>query len=119
VVWTFWRRRDEVLSWSLLMTAVFLFTPYSYCYDMVVLAWVAAVLRQRTDNSAIDHCLILAVWVLPVAMMLLGVTLHVPPGIVVLPMFAARLLWRLARTPGTIESSIRRNAPAQFAQSGA
>ncbi len=115
VVWTFYRQRDEVLGWSLFITAVFLFTPYSYCYDMVVLAWVAALLRQRTDNSPIDHCLILAVWALPVAMMLIGATLHFPLGVVVLPLFAARLLWRLARTPATMRSDLRRSDPALLA----
>ncbi|MGB6537376.1 MAG: glycosyltransferase family 87 protein [Xanthobacteraceae bacterium] len=118
VVWTFARRRDEVLSWALLSTAIFLFTPYSYCYDMVVLAWVAALLRQRNDNSAFDHCLILAVWVLPVAMMLVGVTLHVPLGIIVLPLFVARLVWRLARTPAMMESCVRHDEPAMLAHRG-
>lgn len=59
---------------------------------MVVLAWVAALLRQRNDNTPIDHYLILAVWMLPVPMMLVGVTLHIPLGIIILPAFAGRLL---------------------------
>jgi alpha-1,2-mannosyltransferase len=63
VVWTFYRRRGDVLSLCLFVTAIFLFTPYSYCYDLGVLAWTATLLRQRTDN-AIDHDLILSVWTL-------------------------------------------------------
>jgi alpha-1,2-mannosyltransferase len=119
VVWTFWRQRDQVLSWSLFVTAIFLFTPYSFSYDMPVLAWVAALLRQRTDNSPIDHYLILAVWVLPVAMWLLGMTLHIPLGIIVLPLFAARLLWRLARTSAVMRSAVIRDDPILLAHPAA
>jgi len=108
VVWTFYRQRDEVLSLCLLVTAIFLFTPYSFCYDMVMLAWVAAVLRQRNDNAPIDHYLILFVWTLPATMWVVGATLHIPLGIIILPAFAGRLLWRLALTTATSQSRIRR-----------
>ena len=107
VVWTFYRQRDEVLSLCLLVTAIFLFTPYSFCYDMVMLAWVAAVLRQRNDNAPIDHYLILFVWTLPATMWVVGATLHIPLGIIILPAFAGRLLWRLAHTTATSQSRIR------------
>lgn len=116
VVWTFYRQRDEVLSLCLLVTAIFLFTPYSYCYDMVVLAWVATLLRQRNDNASFDHYLILSVWMLPVAMMLVGVTLHVPLGIIILPAFAGRLLWRLAQAPATTQSGTCQGDPILLAQ---
>lgn len=116
VVWTFYRRRDHVLSLCLLVTAIFLFTPYSYCYDMVVLVWVIALLRQRNDNAPLDHCLILLVWALPVAMMLIGVTLHIPLGIIVLPAFAGRLLWRLARAPAASQSSIESGGSLVYAR---
>jgi alpha-1,2-mannosyltransferase len=108
VVWTFYRQRDEVLSLCLFVTAIFLFTPYSFCYDMVMLAWAAALLRQRNDNAPIDHYLILFVWTLPVTMWVVGATLHIPLGIIILPAFAGRLLWRLAHTSVTSESRIRR-----------
>jgi hypothetical protein len=101
VVWTFARRRDPVLSNALLIAAIFLVTPYSFCYDMVVLVWPLALLRQRADNAPIDHVLILAVWVLPVAMMIIGLALGIPLAILVLPAFAARLVWRLAREART------------------
>jgi hypothetical protein len=96
VVWTYWRRRDPMLSMALLVTATFLATPYVLNYDMVVLAFVVALLRERADNEPIDHYLALAIWTLPVSMMLLGVA-HIPVVMLVLPAFAARLLWRLAR----------------------
>jgi alpha-1,2-mannosyltransferase len=95
VIWTFRRRRDPVLSAALLITATFLFTPYSMNYDMVVLAWAAALLRQRQANEPVDHYLIVAVWTLPLTMMLAG-AIHIPLALPVLAAFAARLVWLLA-----------------------
>jgi hypothetical protein len=96
VVWTFWRPRDPTLSTALLVTAIFLFTPYSLSYDFVVLAWVLALLRQRSSNTPFDHALILVLWTLPVTMMIAGLA-KVPLGFLVLGTFAVRLLWRLAQ----------------------
>jgi hypothetical protein len=96
VVWTFWRPRDPTLSTALLVTAIFLFTPYSLNYDFVVLAWVLALLRQRSSNTPFDHALILVLWTLPVTMMIAGLA-KVPLGFLVLGTFAVRLLWRLAQ----------------------
>jgi hypothetical protein len=97
VIWTFRRRRDPVLSMALLVAATFLVTPYSLNYDMVVLGWVLALLRQRQGNEPIDHYLIIAVWTLPLTMMLAGL-IHVPLALLVLAAFAARLVWQLARS---------------------
>ncbi len=99
VAWTFARRRDPVLSQALLVTAVFLVTPYSFCYDMVVFGWVLALLLQRQDNRPLDHCLIVAVWVLPLAMMIIGVALEINVASPLLAAFAIRLLSRLCREP--------------------
>ena len=96
VVWTFWRRRDPVLSLALFVTATFLFSPWMLNYDMVVFGFVVAVLRERNDNTAFDHGLGLAVWTLPLTMMPLGVA-DVPIAMMLLPAFAGRLIWRLAR----------------------
>jgi len=95
VIWTFWRRRDPVLSTALLITAIFLISPYSLSYDMVVLGWVVALVRQREDTEPADHYLLMAVWALPAAM-LLNSELRIPIAAIVLSMFAARLVWRLA-----------------------
>ncbi len=95
LVWTFWRRRDRTLALSLLITATFLATPYILNYDMVVLGFVVALLRERTDNTMADHWLLLAVWTLPVAMMLAGAA-FIPLAPMVLMAFACRLTWRLA-----------------------
>ena len=95
VVWTFWRRRDPVPSLALFVTATFLFSPWMLNYDMVVFGWVVALLRERTDNTAADDGLAIAVWSLPVTMLLFG-ALHIPFAMLVLPVFAGRLAWRLA-----------------------
>ncbi len=96
VVWTFWRRRDPVLSNALFVTATFLFSPWMLNYDMVVFGFFVARLRQRADNTPADHGLALAVWTLPLTMMPLGVA-HIPIAMLVLPAFAGRLIWRLWR----------------------
>jgi hypothetical protein len=96
VIWTFWRRRDPVLSKAFLVVAVFLFTPYALNYDMVVFGWIIALLLQREDNETLDHYLLFALWALPAAMMMTGL-IKIPLAVLVLPAFAARLLWRMAR----------------------
>jgi hypothetical protein len=95
VVWTFWRKRDPVLSQALFVTATFLFSPWIMNYDMVVFGWIVALLRQRGDETFVDHGLSLALWMLPVLMFPLGFA-HIPSALLVLPLFAGRLLWRLA-----------------------
>ena len=97
VIWMFRRRRDPVLSMALLIVATFLFTPYALNYDMVVSAWVRGLLRQREGNEPIDHYLIVALWTLPLAMMLAGLV-HIPLAPLVLGACAARLVWLLAQS---------------------
>jgi alpha-1,2-mannosyltransferase len=96
VVWTFWRRRDPVLSQALFVTATFLFSPWMLNYDMVVFGWVVALLRGRDDETYVDHGLALAVWTLQGLMLPFGSS-HIPIALIVLPLFAGRLVWRLAR----------------------
>jgi hypothetical protein len=108
VVWTFWRKRDPVLSLALFVTATFLFSPWMLNYDMVVFGFVIARMRERADNEATDQWLMLAVWALPVAMLLFGAA-RIPIAMVVLPAFAARLLWRLWR--GEAEVAAPAGAP--------
>ena len=95
VGWTYWRRRDPVLSASLLVVAIFLVSPYTLNYDMVVLGWALALLRQCADNEPVDHYLIIALWTLPATMVLAGLA-NIPIALPLLAAFAARLLWRLA-----------------------
>jgi alpha-1,2-mannosyltransferase len=95
VVWTFWRQRDPTLSVALFVTATFLFSPWMLNYDMVVFGWVIVLLRERPDNTFADQSLGLAVWLLPVAMLLFG-PLHIPIATLVLATFAGRLMWRLS-----------------------
>jgi hypothetical protein len=95
VVWTFWRKRDPVLSLALFVTATFLFSPWILNYDMVVFGWIVALLRQRGNETLVDQCLSLALWMLPILMFPLGFA-HIPSALFILPLFAARLVWRLA-----------------------
>lgn len=112
-IWTFRRRRDPALSRAMLVTATFLTVPYSYIYDLTAMAYVAGVLRQRDDKYAVDHYLILAVWALPVAMVLVHLVLpQLPVACVVLPPLGARLVWRLGRShaammPAMVSTALR------------
>jgi alpha-1,2-mannosyltransferase len=94
VMWTFWRRRDHDLSMALFVTASFVATPYAANYDMVMLGWVLLRLMRRDDNTRLDMALMFAVWVLPLATILLG-QFHIPGSALVLIAFAGRLVWRL------------------------
>jgi alpha-1,2-mannosyltransferase len=96
VVWCYWKRRDPALSLGLLVTATFLVTPYILNYDMVVFGFVVARLRERDDNTMADHWLLIAIWTLPVTMMIAAAG-WIPLAPVVLIAFAARLVWRLAQ----------------------
>ena len=99
VAWCYWQRRDPALSLALFVTATFLVTPYILNYDMVVFGFVVARLRDRADNTMADHWLFIAVWTLPVTMMLAAVV-AVPLAPIVLIAFAARLIWRIAQSDG-------------------
>jgi len=112
VVWTFWRRRDPVLSMALFVTATFLFSPWMLNYDMVVFGWVVALLRTREDETYLDHGLALAIWALPVLMLYFGF-MHLPTALLVLPVFAGRLVWRLARSEQPSLAPSARIAAAQ------
>ena len=96
VVWTYWKRRDPALSLALFVTATFLVTPYILNYDMVVFGFVVARLRERDDNTMADHWLLIAIWTLPVTMMIAAAG-WIPLAPVVLIAFAARLVWCLAQ----------------------
>ncbi|MGH6673756.1 MAG: glycosyltransferase family 87 protein [Xanthobacteraceae bacterium] len=96
IVWTYWKRRDPALSLALLVTATFLFTPYILNYDMVMFGFVVACLRDRPDNTKLDHQLLVAMWSLPVSMMLSALVFF-PLAPVVLIAFAVRLLRRMAQ----------------------
>jgi alpha-1,2-mannosyltransferase len=111
VVWAFWKRRDRALALSLLIAATFLVTPYILNYDMVVLGFVVALMRERTDNTVADHWLLIAVWTLPVAMMLAG-AVFIPLAPMVLIVFAGRLIWRLAHSEAQVATPTPSEATA-------
>jgi alpha-1,2-mannosyltransferase len=96
VVWTFWCRRDRDLSNMLFVTASFVATPYAFNYDMVVFAWVAIKLMERSDNGPWDYALMLAVWAMPFLTVPLGL-IGLPISVLPVVALAGRLVWRLSR----------------------
>ena len=114
LAWCYWKRRDPALSLALFVTATFLVTPYILNYDMVVFGFVVALLRARGDNTMADHWLLIAIWTLPVTMMIAAAG-WIPLAPIVLIAFACRLVWRLARDDGRDV----RPLPAQAASASA
>jgi hypothetical protein len=97
LVWTYWKRREPALSLAFFVTATFLVTPYILNYDMVVFGFVVALLRDRADNTTVDHWLLIALWTLPVSMMIAAAG-WIPLAPIVLIAFAGRILWRLKQS---------------------
>jgi hypothetical protein len=115
VIWTFWRRRDPVLSQALFVTASFLVTPYIWVYDMVVFGWVAAKLRERGDNTHTDDLVMLGVWALPI--MATPFPFHGVPAVsLFLIILMLRLLWRLYRDDSTALAGKANSAQIAFAR---
>jgi hypothetical protein len=102
--WTFWRRRDPLLSAAMLLTASLLFVPYAFNYDMAALTAVLALLRERADNERIDRALILAVWAMPVVMMF-GFFPGIAGSALALLAFGNRLFQRLRKEEAAQSSS--------------
>lgn len=95
VVWTFWRRRDPVLSSAVFITAVFTVTPYAFNYDMVLFSWVILKLMDRDDNGAWDYGLMLTVWAMPFLTVVMGFSNVLPISSLAILAFGARLIWRI------------------------
>ncbi len=89
VAWTFVKRRDPLLSAAVLLTASVIATPYSFNYDMVVFGWLTAMLWPRLPGIW-DRLLLLAVWTLPVTMVVFG-DLSLPLAVPILVLFLIRL----------------------------
>jgi hypothetical protein len=86
-------------------------TPYAFNYDMVVFGWVLANLRDHQGTEPIDDRIAMAVWTLPVSTMILGLA-HIPGSFLALAVFAARLIWRMARADAEQTSGQGARAPA-------
>jgi alpha-1,2-mannosyltransferase len=67
-VWTFRCRRDPLLSTAMLLVSLLLVTPYAFNYDMAALTVILVKLRERADPAG--NWLILALWLMPITMML-------------------------------------------------
>jgi alpha-1,2-mannosyltransferase len=117
VVWTFWRRRDPVLSNALFITAIFAATPYAFNYDMVVFGFLAITLINRTNNEPLDYWLLLAVWTAPFLTVPIGMA-GVPASCLPIAALGGRLLWRLRKTsevPATAGNTDRGIEPVPLA----
>ena len=101
VVWTFWRKRDPVLSNALFITAIFTVSPYAFNYDMVLFSWVIIKLMDRNDNDAWDYGLMLAVWAIPFMTVAMGITGVMPFSFLPIFAFGARLVWRIWKVDQT------------------
>jgi alpha-1,2-mannosyltransferase len=95
VTWTFWRKRDPVLSNALFLCAVFSVTPYAFNYDMCVFSWVTIKLMERTDNEAWDYWIMLAVWAVPFVTVPMGIAVIFPLSFLPILALGGRLLWRM------------------------
>ncbi len=105
VVWTFWKRRDPAaLACAVRDIATFSSRPTSSTTTWSCFGFVVALLRDRPDNTVRDHHLLIAVWTLPVTMMLARLVL-IPLAPIVLIAFAGRLLWRLAHSSTSEEKT--------------
>jgi alpha-1,2-mannosyltransferase len=111
VAWTFWRRRDPILSNVLFLTLTFVVTPYAFNYDMAVLGFVAITLNNRADNEALDYWLILAVWTVPFLTVPLGMA-GIPASCLPVAALGARLLWRLQRSSDNHPLSLATAGPS-------
>jgi hypothetical protein len=110
-VWTFWKKRDPLLSIAMLLTASLLFTPYAFNYDMTALTAVLALMTARADNTRADRALILTVWAMPVVMMF-GFFPGIAGSALVLLAFGHRLFRRLGETQPSASSAGAANSAA-------
>ena len=90
VVWTFWKKRDPILSCAVLITASFVVTPYAFDYDMVVFGWLLAMLWPCFE-ARWDRILFLLIWTLPVTMLVFGAWC-LPVAAPLMVLFLLRLL---------------------------
>ncbi len=97
VIWTFIRKRDPAISVAVLISAIFVGTPYCFDYDMVVMGWVIASLKDQLTDPW-DIRLMLTVWWLPVLCIIFGL-LRLPLAAPLMAIFLLRQLWHLKQMP--------------------
>ncbi len=104
VVWTYWRRRDPVLSYALFLTASIIATPYLMSYDMVVFGWVLISMGAAGNITRNGRLALMGIYWLPLISLPLGVS-GIPGAALVPVAFAAYLANRLM----TPESSVHQD----------
>ena len=95
VVWTYRCRRDPLLSYAILIAASLAATPYLMSYDLVVVAWLILALAATGQVGAGERLLLLLVYFLPF-LAIAGELFGLPGSALVLPLFAASLIRKLA-----------------------
>jgi hypothetical protein len=96
VLWTFWRRRDPLLSYALLLAAGLIATPYLMSYDLVLTVWAMIAVCGTSAPSSRVRPLLLVVLFLPF-IAFAAAAAHIPGSALVLPVYAAWLLRELGR----------------------
>jgi alpha-1,2-mannosyltransferase len=92
MLWTFVRRRDPLISALVLATATFLVSPYAFDYDMGLFTALLLGLAGKAGTSPALLRMGLAVWMLPLACVVLGL-FKLPVAAPTLAVF----LWMLLR----------------------
>jgi alpha-1,2-mannosyltransferase len=94
VVWTFWRRREPLLSYSLLLVATLIATPYLISYDLVVVGWMVLGLYNATQLLPRERVLFVALYWLPFIALATAAGI---PGSALIPLAATLMLFQALR----------------------
>jgi hypothetical protein len=94
VVWAYWRRRDPLPSYAVLVIAGLAATPYLMSYDLAVVSWIILALIGSGAVSAADRPMLLAVVFLPF-LAIAGGLAGVPGSALILPLFVMFIVPRM------------------------
>ena len=114
--WAFYRRRDPILSYGLLLVATALATPYLMSYDLVVFGWLLLALTMGEHGDCIGEdrygkVLLTGLYWLPMIALALGMA-GIPGAVLV---FIATGMWLAAGLAGRWPFSAERSPQARGA----
>lgn len=107
LVWR-WQTNANLRS-GILLTGIFLSTPYAYSYDMITLALASLLVFREIENDggmAGERSLLIAVWMLPLLMSFSYHAFGFPLAPFVLVLFSIMLVYRSAVRAGIAGSSL-------------
>jgi hypothetical protein len=110
VVWTYWRRRDPLLSYAMLVIAGLAATPYLMSYDLAIISWLMLALIASGAVIAPDRPMLLAVVVLPF-LAIAGALAGVPASALILPLFGMLVARRMLAIIGRASSAANGLSP--------